>query len=168
MLAACNGTARQMRGVGAPDPVPPVTSLAVAEPETASTHDAIARAARNEELQAGTPLHVAPQQSAYAPASQVPPAPDMALTREEAIEQIRAKSPDGDGPSPGTFRDARAATRQMSRSEQDRLTEQMRAAAARNAETLTASEADSKASRVRNLRYRAQSHYESAVKQIEQ
>lgn len=167
-LAGCNGTAGPLRGVGAPDRVHAVDSQLASEPGVEATDDAVVRAARVEQLQSGTPLNVAPQESAYAPPSQVPPPPQMATTREEAVEQIRAKATEPSELPPGVFAETRAATRQINRAELDRLSAQMREAASRNDETLTAADAEKRAARARNLRYRAGSHYEDAVKQIEQ
>lgn len=177
-VQGCNGSTQQLRPVGASSPATVSAPTAVEPP---AGDDAVVRIARDERLQVGTSMNLGPEASpstaarqaetsqaaAYAAPEELPPRPQMGTTRAEAIEQIRAKATDRPDVAPHVFGDGRAATRQMGRGERDRLRAEMRQTAARNAEVLDAEQAEAKAAAARNLRYRAKTHYDEALEEIE-
>lgn len=121
-------------------------------------------------LQEGTSMNLVPSTEASdgpADPADIPPAPEMAKTREEAIQQIRAKAAATGNNKPHIFEERKAATQRMSKKEQARISEEMEKIAAKNAQTLDANAADAKGKDSKLLQWRAKNHYNQAVEKIE-
>lgn len=155
------------------DPQVTATTAVVDAPDPAADASQTVSAKSQKEaakLQEGTSMNLvdSPKPS-EGPASpeDIPPAPEMAKTREEAIQQIRAKAATTGNNKPHIFEERKAATQRMSKEEQARIAAQMKAMAAKNAQTLDENEVVSKSKDSKLLKLRAKTHYEQAVKKIE-
>lgn len=151
--AACTTSA--LRGVGAP----PAPSALAPEPVAI---DPVALAPQQQP--AVTPMALAPEPALAAP---VPPAPDMAANRAEAIGQIRSKAAGTGSNKPNIFAPPAVPADRMTAEEQKAIRAEMAAAAARNQAALAPTEAQAKAAEARRLKERARTHYNQALKQIE-
>lgn len=160
-LAGCVGSGA-LRGVGAP----PVPQAATAPVE----RTVLQTAAREEKLQEGTSLNMTVEQAGKdvpAAPSIVPPTPQMAQSRPEAVQQIRAKaSATGTNP-PNVFDIPQASPNRLTADGQALTRAELQAAASQNAAILNPKEAEAKAAAARKLKLRAQTHYGAAVKAIE-
>lgn len=168
-LAGCNGSGRVLRGVGAPERATQTATVQPPPPEIRS--DAALRAAREERLQRGTALNVAPPATGAEPVrlvpAEIPPQPEMAATRDGAIEQIRAKSEGIDEEKPNVFDITPSQVPRLDEARRQRETEQLRRSAEANRNALSEQEAEAKSAAAKSLRYRAQTHYDRALKNIE-
>ena len=169
VLTGCNGSGLGLRGVGAPQPAARQIVAAPAAP--LNQNDAVVRAAREEQLQRGTALNVASPTTGSEPLplvpAEIPPEPQMAATRDEAVGQIRQKAEDETDEKPHVFDITRSRVPQFDRGRRARETEQLRKAAKANQSAVTLEEANTNAQSSKSLQYRARTHYDQAVKNIE-
>lgn len=186
VASACTTGSRPFRAVGA-DSTPQTEvelPVAVDAQTTAATESVVAQEAaiaenqtqiikpdkQAEKLQSGVSMNFAsdgaPPDGPAAP-EDIPPAPEMAKTREEAIQQIREKAAATGKNKPHIFEERKAATQRMSKEEQARIAAEMEATAARNANILSENEAEARSKDSKLLQLRAKSHYDKAVKNIE-
>lgn len=163
MLVACSSSGSALRGVGASTPA----ELSQVQADTVVN----SRAAEQEELQEGVTMNVATVPSsevtAYAP-DEIPPPPEMATTREEAIDQIRRKAQSLPDEKPHVFDRSRSSVARLTPMEQERLRAEMQETAARNQVATGRTTAESKAAEIRRLRRKARTHYDETLKEIEE
>jgi hypothetical protein len=153
---ACNA-ASPLRGVGAPASSSASVAANAAEPAQSP-------------LLSGTAMNMVPapqaKADAYAP-EEIPPPPEMALTREEAVRQIREKASQPTGKKPNVFATRDSKIPRMTAEEQENNALEMEAAAQRNAGKLGATGNPQSVSSTRSLELKAKSHYEDALENIE-
>ncbi len=186
LVSACTTGSDPFRAVGADSPPQSEVAMPVAvDTQTTATTPATetdeplvlgdqpAATTSNPEaakLQEGTSMNLATSAEASdepADPADIPPAPEMAKTREEAIQQIRAKAAATGNNKPHIFEERKAATQRMSKQEQARIAAEMEKIAARNAQTLDENAADAKGNDSKLLQWRAKNHYNQAVEKIE-
>lgn len=158
ILAGCMSGSNPLRAVGAPA-VSPRQQLEETAARTTMDKD---------KLQQGIPLMVG-EDTGSEPArpAVIPPAPQVAGTREGSVQQIRAKAAEtGDVPT-NVFAEREGATSGMSRAEQEKARAELEAAAARNQSLLSGSDAKAKAAAAKKLKQQAQTHYDETLKEIE-
>lgn len=162
VLAGCTGSGNVLRGVGTPDRL---------QSTSAPVQQTVAKGvAREETLRDGTPLNLtgAPAVPDVEPvAIEIPPSPQMASNRQQAVGEIRAKAAATGKNPPNLFAPLPDSTSRMSLAQQEQSRIELQAAAAANAAMLSPGEAEAKAAAARKLKRRAQSHYGEAVKAIE-
>lgn len=152
-LAGCMSSGNPLRAVGAPVQ-PKVESQA--------------------KLEEGTALNVAGVQAspaegqANAAAAQIPEAPQIAETRAEGVQQIRAKAAVSSGTPTNVFAVQTGATTSMTKAQQDAARAELEAAAKRNAEIASGgADPKAKSAAAKKLKQQAKTHYEETLKEIE-
>jgi hypothetical protein len=151
-LAGCMSTGNALHAVGAP--VQP-------------------KAEAQDKLEQGTALNVAGAQAspaeeqAKAAAAQIPAAPQIAPSREAGVQEIRAKAAVSSGTPTNVFAVQTGATAGMTKAEQEAARAELEAAAKRNAAIASGADAKAKAAAARKLKLQAQTHYDEALKEIE-
>ncbi len=161
-LAGCVGSGGALRGVGAP--TPPQAATAPAERAVLQT------VAREDKLNEGTPLNVtvdAATSSQPLTPSIVPPAPQMASSKPQAVEQIRAKASATGNVKPNVFDIPKSSPNRLTATRQAESRSELEAAAAKNAAIMDSGEAQAKAGAAKKLKRQAQTHYDAALKEIE-
>ena len=98
---------------------------------------------------------------------EIPPAPEMATDRNEAIQQIRAKSRDASDIPTNIFAVRGSAVPKLTAEQQKQKTAEMKAAAERNATLLSEDEAKRRAADVKDMSKLANRHYREALQRIE-
>lgn len=161
VLSGCNASA--LRGVGAPP-------RAITEsPEATPSRTQAALVKTQAKLNSGTPMRLAePVTSAEdrPPPEPLPP-PDLADTREGAIEQIRAKAAATGNNPPNVFAPPPPPNPRMTPEEEAQLRADLAAAAARNQAVPGGPGQARETAEARELRLRAKRHYEDTLKAIE-
>ncbi|MCU0789857.1 MAG: hypothetical protein MUE79_02195 [Nitratireductor sp.] len=157
-LAGCMSGSNPLRAVGAP----------AVSPRQQLEETAAKAALDKNKLEQGIPLNIG-EDTGKAPATPaaIPAAPQMAATREGSVEQIRAKAATSGGVPTNVFAERDGATTGMSKADQEKARAELEAAAARNQALLSGTDARSKAAAAKKLKQQAQSHYEDALKEIE-
>jgi hypothetical protein len=158
-VSGCVGTGA-LRGVGAPS---------VPQQATGKVERTIIQAnAREEKLREGTPLNLAVDASngAAGEPQTVPPSPQLAATRPEAVTEIRAKAAATGKNKPNVFDIPQPSSGRMTKEEIDAARAELAAAAARNDQALPA-DGNAKSASAAALKKKAQTHYNSAVAEIE-
>jgi hypothetical protein len=178
-ISACNATSA-LRGVGADATTEPANLQQVQiEPVT---EDEASNSRETASEQASRPLQTAaPAQSGTAMnmvpappvtrdafiAEDVPPPPDMAPTRDEAIRQIREKASETQGEMPNIFAVRQTRISRMTAEQQMQNAAELANAAEKNAQTMGNTQNSAGGQSVRNLEHKATTHYEEALKKIE-
>lgn len=175
--SACTTGGNPLHGVGAAAPGTEITESIMTDSVTEQATAVPASAAKTEKnenglsaLQEGTTMNVAV--GAKAPelalvAEEIPPAPEMAKTRAEAIEQIREKAANTGKNKPNIFDVKQSAIPRMTIEEKAEVAAEMKALAARNATILNGNDAAAKAAEAKKLKLKAKTHYEQALEKIE-
>jgi hypothetical protein len=175
--SACTTGGNPLHGVGAAAPGPEITESIMTDSVTEQATAVPVSAAKTEKtendlsaLQEGTTMNVAV--GAKAPelalvAEEIPPAPEMAKTRAEAIEQIREKAANTGKNKPNIFDVKQSSVPRKTTEEQAEVAAEMEALAARNATILSADDAAAKAAEAKKLKLKAKTHYEQALENIE-
>lgn len=147
-FAGCTETT--LRGVGAvasqPVPLSPAPQIAVS--------------------QAPLPAPAAVEPVALA-AEPVPPPPPVAASKAEAIAQMRGKAAATGANKPNIFAPIIEPADRMSAEDKAASRAELEAVAARNRALLANDQANARAAEVRRLQTKAKSHYEDALKEIE-
>ncbi len=164
MMAAVSGcNASALRGVGAPP-------RAISESPEATPGRTQAQLVKSQaKLNAGTPMRLAEPVNAdedRPPLEPLPP-PDMADTREGAVEQIRAKAAATGKNPPNVFAPPPPPNPRMTAEEEARMRAELAAAAARNQAVPGGPSQARETAEARRLRLRAKRHYEDTLKAIE-
>jgi len=147
-LAGCTETT--LRGVGsvasqpAPLPLEPPQAAASQEPAPAAAVEPVALAAET-----------------------APPPPPVAASKAEAIAQMRSKAAASGANKPNIFAPVAEPPDRMSAEDKAASRAELEAAAARNRALLADDAANARAAEVKRLQTKAQSHYEEALKEIE-
>ena len=124
-------------------------------------------------LEEGTALNVAGAQAlpaeeqAKAATAQIPAAPQIANSREAGVQEIRAKAAVSSGTPTNVFAVQTGATAGMTKQQQEEARAELAAAAKRNASIATGTDAKAKAAAAKKLKLQAQTHYDEALKDIE-
>jgi hypothetical protein len=176
--SACSVGGNPFRGVGAAaKPGPEITQSIMTEsvtepeaPEPVSAAETEKTAKEDTALQKGTAVNVAA--SAKAPElalveEEIPPQPDMAKTRAEAIEQIREKATNTGKNKPNIFEVKQSSVPRLTTEEQAEVSAELEALAERNASILGGDDAAAKAAEAKKLKLKAQTHYDQALEKIE-
>ena len=161
LVSGCNGSV--LRGVGAPP------RAVVADPEGPPALAQAAAVKSQAKLQSGTSMRLA--EPATAPDDRPPleplPPPEMADTREGAIEQIRAKAAATGKNPPNVFAPPPPPNPRMTPEEEAQTRAELAAAAARNQAVPGVAGQGRETAEARRLRLRAKRHYEDTLKAIE-
>ena len=158
-LLLCGCTSSGLRGVGSSPPSPQMLSSAATELEPSEAA-----------LQEGTPMNIATEPSTRVSFVQddVPPAPEMAVDRAEALAQIRAKADALDSEEKtNVFERDESSVARMSTEQKSRLKAEMAELARRNQDAIPAEEAERKTNEIRSLQREAQTHYRNKLNTIE-
>lgn len=183
-LGACT-TSGAMRGVGAQQKSDPTTEIAL-EPTTIepspSALAAIEQTApsglapgetatiSDPKLNEGVALNISDEGQTTPLAlvqEEIPPAPEMATDRNEAILQIRQKGTNVSKIPTNVFTQRRSTVPKLTAAQQSEKTAEMQAAVQRNEGLLSADEAKRRSSAVKSMSQRANSHYRDALNKIE-